>query len=252
MKPGHQSGYPIVAMRPVVLECAVCGGSFDRDGQPFEPSGGYILHGFVCPACERSVDRVGRRLRNSGLPAGFHDLSFDALDRSDGRERAIAAAEEWSERVIAPLAVGRETERNGLLLFGPVGSGKTRIAATAARARLVRERLTWVSVPALIQQALAAFDSDERRGAVEALTGSGALVLDDLDKAKPSEWVLSQLFVAIDSRVTAEVPLLVTTNLGPAEIRDRLGEPIASRLAGYCTVRKLDGRDRRFDPKGSA
>jgi DNA replication protein DnaC len=73
------------------------------------------------------------------------------------------------------------------------------------------------------------------------------LVLDDFDKVKPSEFGTQQIFTAIDSRVQAGVPLIVTANLRLGEVVERYGEPIGSRLAGHCTQLVLDGPDRRLE-----
>jgi hypothetical protein len=78
------------------------------------------------------------------------------------------------------------------------------------------------------------------------LTGSGAIVLDDIDKSNPSEHVRNQLFPAIDQRVEAGAPMIVTANSSIGQLGERLGEAIMSRLAGHCTPLELDGPDRRL------
>lgn len=77
------------------------------------------------------------------------------------------------------------------------------------------------------------------------LKRSVPLVLDDIDKVAPSDFTLDLLFEAIDERVNSGTALLVTTNLHYPDLEDRFGEPIASRLAGYCKAHRLDGPDRR-------
>jgi DNA replication protein DnaC len=76
------------------------------------------------------------------------------------------------------------------------------------------------------------------------------LVLDDLDKTRPTPVAAEQLFLAIDHRIENRVPLAVTTNLSLAEIATRyeqpFGEAIASRLAGYCARHTITGVDRRM------
>jgi DNA replication protein DnaC len=72
------------------------------------------------------------------------------------------------------------------------------------------------------------------------LTGTSALVLDDLDKTRPTEYGAEQIFLAVDGAVTSGRALLVTTNLGLGQLAGKwpqpFGEAIASRLAGYCKV----------------
>lgn len=82
------------------------------------------------------------------------------------------------------------------------------------------------------------------------MIGTEALVLDDLDKARRSEYASEQLLCAIDKRITAGAPLLVTTNLMPSQLADRFpgyGPMIVSRLRGYCETFLVEGPDRRLE-----
>jgi DNA replication protein DnaC len=185
------------------------------------------------------AQRREQRVAESGLPEGLRGLVWDALSQ-DARSHAITAAQAW--------AAG---EQRGLLLTGPVGAGKTRIAATAAWEMLDRRRVLWTSMPQLFAR-LGTGYSDRQRGiAVRMMTESSALVLDDLDKARPTEYGAEQVFAIVDHRVTAAAPLLATTNLQPSQLAARYPEPygeaIASRLAGYCRVLRVEGPDRRLE-----
>lgn len=175
------------------------------------------------------------RIRCSGMPEQLREA---ALSQLDSRQPAAEAAA-WSD--------GR---LKGLLLSGPVGAGKTHTAAAAVMAALKVRQVTWLSAPALFAQLAADRGSRMHSMAIEALTGPSALALDDLDKARPTDYGAEQIFAAIDSRVAAGKPLLVTTNLDPHEIATRYpqpyGEAIVSRLLGYCTWVRVDGDDRRM------
>jgi DNA replication protein DnaC len=134
-----------------------------------------------------------------------------------------------------------------------VGRGKTVIAAAAAMERLQRRHLKWLSVAALLTDLRGGFDSPEYKRAlrsIDAQKAMGALVLDDLDKLKPTESALQPLYVAINGWVERPLPLLVTCNRSPDEIAawagQTFGEALASRLLGYCQVIEVRGRDRRL------
>jgi hypothetical protein len=64
----------------------------------------------------------------------------------------------------------------------------------------------------------------------------------------PSESKRAHLFAAIDRLVTAGVPMLVTGNLSPRLLEEKLGEAIGSRILDYSLGRthELDGPDRRM------
>jgi DNA replication protein DnaC len=191
----------------------------------------------------------------------WSDLDTEEEDVVEG-EKLIATAAQATETRVKAIEACRRWSRGeiaGLILAGRVGMGKSWFAAVAAQA-LIYERvkvldamkldkpmmpLRWVTVPELIQKARGDFESDRRRDAEKVLDGSFGLVLDDIDKVKPTEFSLDLLFEAIESRINRAKPLLVTTNLGYRELRDLLGDPIASRLRGYCEGHRMIGRDRR-------
>jgi DNA replication protein DnaC len=91
----------------------------------------------------------------------------------------------------------------------------------------------------------AGFGTDEKAQANRILTGASPLVLDDLDKVGTNATVRSLLYLAIDNRIEAGSPLLVTTNLKPDQLAETFGEAISSRLRGDCEVHVLAGADRR-------
>lgn len=238
--------------------CSDCGAQVERslDGLPPKLREMLARTPFCCADCvaaeeqqereqeaerqrQRDEEAHHRRIRASGLPDTLHDIT--ALDRDALRADAIDAARAW--------ATG---EPHGLLLHGPVGTGKTRLAAAAAWALLARRSLRWYSVPVLLARLGAGFETPQRDQALDALTGTHALVLDDLDKARPTEYGGEQIFLAIDSRLAAGVPLLATSNRTVDELAKRwpepYGEAIASRLTGYCQVCEVGGDDRRRPP----
>lgn len=208
----------------------------------------------LCVECERiEVEEEANREREAktrgriarcGVPEDLRGFTFDDLE-TDDRVNAIDAAQRWT--------LGR---LRGLMLAGPVGVGKTRIAATAAWQSLDHRGVRWLSTPLLFARLAAKLDSEERQDAIRTLTSTVPLVLDDLDKVRPSEYAAEHVFLAIDRRVQAGAPLLVTTNLDPDELAAKFpapfGEAIASRLIGYCEAYRVAGRDRREDEAAAA
>lgn len=182
-------------------------------------------------------ERAERRIRRE-LPPQLQDIDLGTLDRA-GCAAAIDAAATWALR------------GGGLVLAGPFGTGKTTIAAGALRARLLAGHVGyWTSAPLIMARLGSGFGTPQRDEAVSVLTGRGALVLDDLDKTRPTEYGAEQIFLAVDGAVTGRRPLLVTTNLSASELAARWPEPygdaIASRLVGYCKVIRVEGPDRRL------
>lgn len=180
-----------------------------------------------------------RRVTISAMPDALRRLRFEALDGLDGL--AVAAARAWSAGELA-----------GLVLTGSFGVGKTWLAAAAALERMARGRqVAWRVAPLLMAQLGSGFGSPAHERAMQLLTeGRCALVLDDLDKTRPTAFGAEQIFLAVDHAVTNGRALLVTTNLSPAGLAanwpEPFGDAIVSRLLGYCRVVPVPGEDRRL------
>ena len=134
------------------------------------------------------------------------------------------------------------------MLSGPVGVGKTWLAAAAAWALLEREPLCWFYIPDLFNRLGHSFEDASRDDTLNRLAGRTALVLDDLDKARPTDYAAEQVLCAIDSRVTAGAPLIATTNLDLNALADRFafGHAIVDRLVGHCQAFALMEESRRM------
>lgn len=177
------------------------------------------------------------RVKGSELPSALLRVDLDRLDQAHCAD-AVAAARYWALR------------GGGLMLTGPFGTGKTTIAAGALRLALERRHGRWTSAPLLMARLGSGLGSDERDRTLRMLTGTTALVIDDLDKTRPTEYGAEQIFLAVDGAVTSDRALLITTNLGLGQLAAKwpppFGEAIVSRLAGYCNVVEVGGPDRRL------
>ena len=235
--------------------CACCGRAIERQ-IPAGLTGTWRVHAatipLVCGPCaerrehedaererlqaqEATRRDAARRLRRCGLPERLRQVAFGEDDLAEHHR----AARRWGAG-----------ELRGLVLSGPVGTGKTWTAAAALRQLVARRTVLWTSAPLLFAQLGSPRGGERHEAALDLLTARTALVLDDLDKARPTDYGAEQLFLAVDTRVEHRKPLLVTTNLTLGELAARYpqpyGEAIASRLAGYCEHVELRGPDRRM------
>jgi DNA replication protein DnaC len=208
--------------------------------------------GVACDTCLLELEAAAERTQNdqkrrarvtaSNLDKAMQGFEFSQMIAGDGRELTVGGARDWST-VEYP-------EPRGLYIYGDKGTGKTRLAATAAWQRLRQYHVTWVSWPILLAQLGAAFNDSARAEAISVLTGKGALILDDIAQEKDekvSDWARRQLFAAVDRRIQAGAPLLITANLDPEQIGHVLGDKLVSRLVGYSRVLKFHGRDMRLE-----
>lgn len=208
---------------------------------------------FICTDCEKAIvaeeeaaetaERRAHRLAASELSPHLQGMYFPEMFPSGGRKYIVEQVREWSA-----AEVPREPH---ICLWGRKGAGKTRLAATAAFARLQRWPVKWVSLPVLLAKLGAAFNDAARREAISVLTGTGPLILDDIarDDIKVSDWAKTQIFTAVDTRIQAGAPLLITTNMSPDKLEPVLGGSVMSRVAGMA-VYELPGRDNRIELGG--
>lgn len=185
------------------------------------------------------------RIARSGLPPQWLRVPVARLaSPQHGQEDGFAAANRWVE--------GRGL---GVSLHGPVGRGKTHIAAYAVRRWLDHERdVRWFNV-ATLSHVLSTepFDSPRYAATMAAMRPADrptALVLDDLDKiARPDARTLNPLYVLLNTWIESGYPVFVTANAdedGVARTFGKgIGEAIVSRVAGHCTAIPVGGPDRR-------
>jgi len=135
-----------------------------------------------------------------------------------------------------------------VLISGAHGTGKTR-AAYALRRACVENKVRFamrVAPDLVVQfQALARDDMTELERRLDYLKNrGGVLVLDDLGAEKTTDFVLQSIYIIIAGRERWGRATVVTTNLTPAELGDKLGDRIASRLCSGVVV-KFEERNRR-------
>jgi DNA replication protein DnaC len=148
----------------------------------------------------------------------------------------------WADRYTARTLDGR----TGLLLLGRTGTGKTHEAYGALRriAASGHSRPGWYGglVSELYSRFRGGGDADfEFTVAADA----PILLLDDIGAAKESPWTEETVHRLVDHRYAERLPVVVTGNLTYAELAAKVGERVASRLAGMCTVVKFEGDDMR-------
>ncbi|SDN06031.1 ATP-binding protein [Actinacidiphila guanduensis] len=134
-----------------------------------------------------------------------------------------------------------------LLIAGPTGTGKTHQAYGAIRTLLragVRLRWEGTTVADLYAAQRPQHGSDPEQQ-LWRLARSPLLLLDDLGAAKQSPWTEELTYRLVNHRYNQLLPTLITTNLPVAELRDAVGDRVASRLAEMTDRVILAGHDRR-------
>jgi DNA replication protein DnaC len=179
-----------------------------------------------------------------GLPERFRDASFDGFRVCEQNRRALETAREYAEAVTEP--------REGLIFMGEPGRGKTHLAAAVAVTRIRRGKsVVFGTVPMLLGSVKATYNESattSEQQVIGFMTACSLLVLDDLGKERPSEWVEEKLYEIIDTRYARKLPIIITTNAGLEQIERRYawnGPAIVSRLYQMCKGVMVGGPDWR-------
>jgi chromosomal replication initiation ATPase DnaA len=205
-----------------------------------------IYRAVPCPDCHEGraavLAQTERRWDMSGI-------SVDERQRCTFPGFALHANPQMAPARNAALAWGRGDGPPFVVLTSSTrGLGKTHLAIAAAGTCIDRGQHVFYAVtPRFLDRLRATFGSEstERllavRGAAEA---ADALVLDDLGAGKSTEWADEQLFSILDWRWSRRQRTLLTTNLQPDQLEERIASRICDRTASL--VLACAGRDYRL------
>ena len=176
-----------------------------------------------CARDEAEAERAGRLLRYSNI-GPLARLTFrNVIAR--GRS-ANTRDQELYARCVADARAFADAPDGWIVLSGASGCGKTHIAAAIVNRLLDRgEPALFVVVPDLLDHLRAAYQPgadlayDEL---FERVRNAPVLVLDDLGTQAQTPWAQEKLFQLINHRFNARLPLVVTTNLLPEQLDERL------------------------------
>lgn len=220
---------------------------------------------------KRSDDLMRRALELAATRRPVHPLEPDDLDGDLddelSRVRAVGGADlylaRWAGRIpsrfawadldavatIHPTVIDRLTEwaldpagRN-LVLFGPVGTGKSYTAVAAVRPACA-SGLEVQFLP--VDELLDLLRPGGPDGALYDLARIDRLIIDDIGAERATDWTADRLSALINRRWLEERPTVATTNLDADALRVALGERTFSRLVGNDAVLlRLSGDDQR-------
>jgi len=204
--------------------CALCQGArYVRVNVPFDhPDFGNVVP-CRCASEETSAARGARLARYSNIGA-LSRLTFANLI-ARGRSAGSREQEQY-KRCADDARTFADAPDGWLVLSGASGCGKTHIAAAVVNRLLDRgEPALFVVVPDLLDHLRAAYQPAADVGydeLFERVRNAPVLVLDDLGTQAPTPWAQEKLFQLINHRFNTRLPTVVTTNLLPEQIDERL------------------------------
>lgn len=193
---------------------------------------------------ERKAAEQSRRIyklrRDCFLTDEMAECTFAVDDQSNARISAAMRryVEKWDEIRL---------ENMGLLLYGPVGTGKTFYAACIANALLDKGVPVMMTSFARIVNTMQGMYNG-RQEYLDKLVSYPLLIIDDLGAERGSEYMLEQVYSVVDARYQTGLPLIVTTNIPVSEIKepaDLKYRRIYDRILERCHPVEVTGPSRR-------
>lgn len=185
-------------------------------------------------------DRQQRMRVESLRAAGVWDKAlaacrFESAEETPELAKCRRYVEKWSAAKVQNI---------GLLLWGGTGNGKTYAAACIANSlidRGVPARIT--SFPRIIGAKF-----EDRPHIMEAVRRYPLLVLDDFGAERATDFALETVYSVVDERYKSGKPLIVTTNLSLAELKEPQSmtlQRIYERILELCVPIAFRGESRR-------
>ena len=241
-----------------LIHCKKCGGQ-RQTVVPCFGKPGYFMPRCICQ-CQREaeeqrkaaeerqrrMERIKRRKAQGLQDRYLYDYTF-ANDNGQNplMDKARAYVENWKEAY---------KNNTGLLLFGDVGTGKSFFAGCIANALLDRDvPVLMTNFPTILNRLTGMF-SEDRADFIASFDEYDLLIIDDLGVERSTEYAMEQMFFVIDSRYRSRRPMIITTNLKLAELKnppDLAHARIYDRILERCAPILFAGKNFREKNAGA-
>lgn len=209
---------------------------------------GYV-NGRPCQ-CLRQLQRL-MAYEKLSLSVPLEKSSFDSFSleyyKNDPR-----AYQQMSNvlRVCKEYAQRFRSDSSSLLFKGGTGLGKTHLSLAIAGTAIEKGfGVIYGSAQSFaVSLEKERFDRTEPEDLGDThsqLLSCDLLILDDLGTEFPSNYVNAALYNIVNTRMLAEKPTIISTNLSMKELEDRYSERFASRITGYYGKLEFLGEDVR-------
>lgn len=147
-----------------------------------------------------------------------------------------------------------DTSFSNLLLYGGTGLGKTFLCNCIAKELLDKGKtVLYVTAGQLFkwieEQKFQHKEDEEQEDYTSDILEADLLILDDLGTEFSTILSSSELFFIINGRMLSKKPVIISTNLSPADFIHQYSDRVVSRLLGEYTTLKFFGEDIRVKKK---
>lgn len=195
------------------------------------------------------ISRVLKSCRLEKFRFDYYAPEMEDQTHREGATRALNAAKSFVD----------ECQQNphglGILFTGPVGSGKTYLAASIANELMEAQlQVLFLVVPDLLDELRASYKSEvNEMDLLDTARTIPILILDDLGAHNYTDWTRNRLYSIINYRMNELLPTVITSNLSLDEMEDYIGVRTTSRIIQSSRIFRLtveeDIRHQMYDER---
>ena len=200
---------------------------------------------------EFNLKQIAKLFQNNNLGKRQLNSTFENYKITNKNKKAYENAKKYANKLI-----NGETDK-GLFITGTYGVGKTYLASCIANETIKNKNTVVFGTLIQLLDYIKDTYKDSDMSAKEYLnlySSVDLLIIDDLGKEKPTEWVLEKLFLIVNNRYNNYLPIVITTNYNRNQLRERLCvnknysmvDSIISRLYEMCGGIEIKDEDHRM------
>ncbi len=200
---------------------------------------------------EFNLKQIDKLFQNNNLGKRQLNSTFENYKITNKNKKAYENAKKYANKLI-----NGETDK-GLFITGTFGVGKTYLASCIANETIKNKSTvvfgTLIQLLDYIKDTYKDSDMSDKEY-LNLYSSVYLLIIDDLGKEKPTEWVLEKLFLIVNNRYNNYLPIVITTNYNRNQLRERLCvnknysmvDSIISRLYEMCGGIEIKDEDHRM------
>ncbi len=191
---------------------------------------------------EEQMRRINRLKEASMMDKKYREITFDKYEVREENKKVFEMAKKYADRF-----QDMYKKNQGLLLYGPVGTGKSFTAACIGNYLLDNAKPVIMTSFVKILQDI--WENDREAEYITILNSASLLIVDDLGTERETDYALEKVYNIIDSRVRANKPMIITSNLelnDMMECEDIRKKRIYDRILECCYPMYVGGKSFRM------